>query len=120
MADRNMVQRVAFAAVAIPLALLLVWLGGWPLAVLVALVGVLGVKELYDIAAKHDVQPAVTLGLATASLLAPLTLGALSGAPWATGVAAAWPYAGAVWILVLLTWTLMARAPTAKPLAAAA
>ena len=120
MADRNMVQRVAFAVIAIPLALLLVWLGGWPLAVLVALVGVLGVKELYAIAANHEVQPAVTLGLATTSLFAPLTLGALSGAAWATGVAAAWPYAGAVWILALLTWTLTARAPTAKPLAAAA
>jgi phosphatidate cytidylyltransferase len=120
MADRNMVQRVAFAAVAIPLALLLVWLGGWPLAVLVAVVGVLGVKELYAIAAKLDVHPAATLGLATTATLAPLTLGTILGASWATGVAAAWPYIGAIWMLVLLTWTLATRAPTAKPLGAAA
>ena len=65
MADRNMVQRVAFAAVAIPLALLLVWLGGWPLAALVAAVGVLGVQELYDLAAKLEVHAATALGLAT-------------------------------------------------------
>ncbi|HEX5820037.1 MAG TPA: phosphatidate cytidylyltransferase [Gemmatimonadales bacterium] len=120
MADRNMVQRVAFAVVAIPLALLLVWLGGWPLAVLVAVVGVLGVKELYAIAAKLDVHPATTLGLATTAALAPLTLGTILGASWATGVAAAWPYIGAIWMLVLLTWTLATRAPTAKPLGAAA
>jgi phosphatidate cytidylyltransferase len=120
MADRNMVQRVAFAAVAIPLALLLVWLGGWPLAVLVAVVGVLGVKELYAIAAKLDVRPATTLGLATTATLAPLTLGSILGAPWATSVAVAWPYLGAIWMLVLLTWTLATRAPTTKPLGAAA
>jgi len=120
MADRNMVQRVAFAAVAIPLALLLVWLGGWPLAALVAAVGVLGVKELYTLAAKLDVHPAAALGLATTATLAPLTLGVLLGVPWATAVAEAWPYVGAVWMLVLLIWTLAARAPTAKPLGAAA
>jgi phosphatidate cytidylyltransferase len=120
MADRNMVQRVAFAVVAIPLAMLLVWLGGWPLAALVAVVGVLGVKELYAIAARLDVHPAMTLGLVTTAALAPLTLGTLLGAPWALRTASAWPYVGALWLLALLTWTLAARAPTAKPLGAAA
>jgi phosphatidate cytidylyltransferase len=120
MADRNMVQRVAFAAIAIPLALLLVWQGGWPLAVLVAVVGVLGVKELYAIAARLDVRPAATLGLLTTATLAPLTLGVQLGVPWAAAVASAWPYVGAVWLLVLLGWTLAARTPTAKPLASAA
>jgi phosphatidate cytidylyltransferase len=120
MADRNMVQRVAFAVVAIPLAMLLVWLGGWPLAALVAVVGVLGVKELYAIAARLDVHPAMTLGLVTTAALAPLTLGTLLGASWALRTASAWPYVGALWLLALLTWTLAARAPTAKPLGAAA
>ena len=120
MADRNMVQRVLFAAVAIPLALLFVWLGGWPLAVLVAVVGVLGVRELYAIAQKLDVYPATSLGLVTTAALAPLTLGTLVGASWATRAASAWPYLAAIWLLVLLTWTLAARAPTAKPLGAAA
>ena len=120
MADRNMVQRVAFAAVAIPLALLLVWLGGWPLAALVAVVGVLGVNELYAMAARLDVHPAVPLGLATTATLAPLTLGTILGATWAGSVVAVWPYVGAVWMLALLTWTLAARAPTAKPLGSAA
>lgn len=115
-----MVQRVGFAVVAIPLALLLVWLGGWPLAALVAVVGVLGVKELYDIAARLDVRPAATLGLATTATLAPITLGTILGASWATSVVAAWPYIAAIWLLVLLIWALAARAPTAKPLGAVA
>ena len=51
--DSNLVKRIAFAAVAIPLAVGLVWLGGWPLAALVALIAVLGMRELFDIAAKH-------------------------------------------------------------------
>ena len=33
--DSNMVRRAAFAAVAIPLALGIVWLGGWALALTV-------------------------------------------------------------------------------------
>ena len=40
--DNNLVRRILFAVVAIPLALLLVWAGGWPLAVLVSTIAVLG------------------------------------------------------------------------------
>ena len=120
MADRNMVQRVAFAVVAIPLALFVVWLGGWPLALLLAVVGALGVRELYDIARRQDVQPATTLGLATAALIAPLTLGALWQQAWAATLVSAWPYVAAVWLIALLTWTLAVRGPAARPLGAAA
>jgi len=119
MADRNMVQRVAFAAVAIPLAFLLVWLGGWPLALLLSVIGALGAHELYALAATHGVRPAATLGVATAALIAPVTFGALQGLGWAAAVADAWPYVGALWLLALLCWTLAARAPDAKPLGAA-
>jgi phosphatidate cytidylyltransferase len=119
MADRNMVQRVAFAVVAIPLAFLLVWLGGWPLVALVALIGVLGVNELYAIAATQGARPAVAFGLATTAVIAPVTYGTLLGQGWALTIAEHWPYVGAVWLLALLCWTLAARAPTEKPLGAA-
>jgi phosphatidate cytidylyltransferase len=33
-------------------------------------------------------------------------------------VDAAWPYAAAVWLLAILTWALLTRAPTDRPLAA--
>jgi len=119
MADRNMVQRVAFAVVAIPLAFLLVWLGGWPLALLVSVIGALGAHELYALAATGGTRPAVALGVASAALIAPLTFGALQGLHWAVTVAAAWPFVGALWLLALLCWTLAARAPDARPLGAA-
>ena len=120
MADRNMVQRVAFAVVAIPLAFLLVWLGGWPLVLLVAAIGALGVRELYDIAARREVRALAPLGLATAALVAPVTYAAMTGQGWAVALAASWPYVGAMWLLALLSGVLVARSPTQQPLAAAA
>ena len=50
--DANLVRRVGFAVVAIPLALLLIWYGGAPLAFVLALVGALGARELLDLAAR--------------------------------------------------------------------
>jgi hypothetical protein len=44
--DRNLAQRIGFAAVAIPLALGVVWYGGWLLVALVLVVAVLGTREL--------------------------------------------------------------------------
>ena len=35
-------------------------------------------------------------------------------------VDAAWPYAAALWLIAILTWALLARAPTERPLAAVA
>ena len=116
--DSNLVKRVSFAAVAIPLALAIVWLGGWPLVVLVSIVCTLGVREFYDLAGKQGIKPAYAIGIATAALIPPavyvtLTRVDLSIAPW-------WPYICACWIILLLCWLLATRAPTEKPLPAAA
>lgn len=46
----NLTQRVAFAVVAIPVALGVVFLGGWPLVAVVSAAAVLGARELYDFA----------------------------------------------------------------------
>ena len=43
-------HRLATAAVAIPIELAVVYLGGWPLAAFVALVVVLGLREFYQLA----------------------------------------------------------------------
>jgi hypothetical protein len=40
----NLVQRIGFAAVAIPLALGVVWLGGLPLVALICVAGALGTR----------------------------------------------------------------------------
>jgi phosphatidate cytidylyltransferase len=117
--DANLVRRVGFAVCAIPVVLVLVWYGGVPLAGGLALAGVLGVKELFDLAARQGVRPVRPLGLATAAALAPLVYGALVSPDirlWAT---AAWPYVAALWLLTLLTCVLAVRAPTDRPLSVA-
>jgi phosphatidate cytidylyltransferase len=114
----NDARRVAFAVVAIPLAFLLVWYGGLPLVVLIALAGTLGARELFGLAERQQVRPAVLPGLVSAAALAPLTYATLVSASAAEAAAAAWPYAAALWLIGLLTWALAARSPAERPLEA--
>jgi phosphatidate cytidylyltransferase len=118
-ADGNLIRRVLFAVIAIPLALALVWYGGIPLAIVLAIAAVLGARELFDLAARQGVQPLRPLGLATAAALAPIVYGAMISAEIRQWIAGAWPYVAALWLIVLLTWVLAARAPTDRPLSVA-
>jgi phosphatidate cytidylyltransferase len=117
--DSNLVRRVGFAAVAIPLALGLVWFGGLPLALLLAVAGALATRELFGLAERREVRPATLLGILTSAGIAPVTWAALS-----TGqgpeLAAVAPYAVALWLVLLLSWALAARAPADRPLEAVA
>jgi phosphatidate cytidylyltransferase len=117
-ADGDLVRRVGFAVVAIPLALLLVWYGGVPLVLLLAIAAALATRELFDLAERHGVRPARGLGLTTAAVMAPLAYAAIALPQVRINVAGAWPYAGALWLLWLLTWALVARGPGERPLAA--
>lgn len=116
----NDVRRVAFAVVAIPLAFLLVWYGGLPLVLLIAVAAALGARELFGLAERQQVRPAVIPGLVSAAALAPLTYAALVSPPASALAAATWPYAVALWLIGLLTWALVARSPGERPLEAAA
>jgi phosphatidate cytidylyltransferase len=118
--DGNLVRRVGFAAVAIPLALLLVWYGGLPLTMLLAAAAALGARELFDLAERGQVRPVRGLGVASAALVAPIVYATLVVPEIRAAAAGAWPYAGALWLVGTLTWTLAARAPTERPLEAAA
>lgn len=118
--DSNLVRRVGFAVVAIPLALAVVWYGGLPLAFLLAVAAALGTRELFDLAARQGIRPARPLGLVSAAALPPLAYAALAAPDVRSLILPAWPYLGALWIIVLLTWVLAARAPGDKPLSAAA
>jgi len=118
--DRNMQARVAFALVAIPVALGLVWLGGWPLVALLCAAGVLATRELFAIAAVRGVQPSPVLGLGAAFLAAPLTWLALSDPRWAAFAGDWWPYLIALWILAVLAWATLRRGPDHRPLGSAA
>jgi phosphatidate cytidylyltransferase len=116
--DRNLAQRIGFAAVAIPLALAIVWYGGWPLVALVAVVGALGTSELYGLLRRTGAAPLDFLGLGAAVLCAPAVY-AHQRAPDGI-VGTAWPYAGALWLILVPAVALWRRSPTERPLEAVA
>ena len=118
--DSNLARRIGVAAVAIPATLAIVWVGGLPLALVVGLVGVLGVRELFDLATRQGIRPATVIGYATAALLAPLCWATVVAPPVRSVVLGTWPYAAALWLLLLLAWALAARNPAERPLAAVA
>ena len=118
--DSNLVRRVAFAVVAIPLALGVAWYGGLPLALLLAIAGALGTRELFDLAGRQGIRPARPLGYVTAAAFAPLVYAVLAAPDVRALVLPAWPYLAALWVMVLLTWVLAARSPVDRPLSSAA
>jgi phosphatidate cytidylyltransferase len=118
--DSNLVRRVGFAVIAIPLALAVVWYGGLPLVLLLAVAGALGARELYDLAERQGIRAIRPFGLVSAAALAPITYAALVAADFRATVLAAWPYVAAIWLVVLLTLVLASRSPVDKPLSAAA
>ncbi|HUH12868.1 MAG TPA: phosphatidate cytidylyltransferase [Longimicrobiales bacterium] len=86
MAAGELTKRLAVAAVGIPIAVALVYLGGWWLAVLLAVAAAGSALELFDMARKRDVHPFSTAGAAAAVLLVLLAASAgtpLRAAPWA-------------------------------------
>ena len=116
--DANLVRRVGFAVVAIPLALLLVWYGGLPLVLLLVAAATLATRELFDLAERQQIRPARVLGLASAAAISPIAYAAIAFPETRAVVDAAWPYAAAIWLIAILTWALLTRAPTDRPLAA--
>jgi phosphatidate cytidylyltransferase len=116
--DRNLAQRIGFAAVAIPLALGVVWYGGWMLVGLVVLVAVLGTRELYDLARRTGIRPLDAAGLAASAVVPPAIY--MIVAKEQAVVRSALPYAAAGWVMLVLTIALATRKPADRPLAAVA
>ena len=138
----NNVTRVAVAAVAIPLALGIVWYGGFALALLVMVAAVLGTRELFSLAERNGVRPLRGLGL-TLAALAPFVTWLLASQP-STGIGtgvfgmpvlsgtlallgaipawllAQWPLAAAITPIVVLAGILWKRSPADRPLSAVA
>ena len=112
--SHNLVVRVAFAVPAIALTVVVLWVGGWVLATCVALLGVLGARELYDFARRQGIEPIADLGLPAAAA-APLAT------YWVKGYADWEPvlYAGALWLVAVMI-VAMARGPERRPLSAVA
>ncbi len=115
----ELARRVVFALVAIPLVLLVVWYGGLPLAALVATAAALGAGELFGLAERTGTRPARTLGIASATVVPLLVWLALDRPEVNEALADSGIYAVALWLVLLLAWTLAARAPGERPLSAA-
>lgn len=114
---RNLFQRIVFAVVAIPAAVAIVWWGGWPLAAVLALLGVLGAREIYDLARRHQIDPLDGVGLAAAAVIPLATY-------WAKGSETRWAepalFLGALWLLAVLGLATRTRGPQGRPLPAVA
>jgi phosphatidate cytidylyltransferase len=116
----DMTRRVAFAAVAIPVAIVVVWFGGAPLAALVAAASVLGTRELLDFGRRQGLRPWTAFALAVAGAAGPLTWAVTRVPRVAQAVDAAWPYAGGLLLVTLLLGTLARLRPDGRPLGSAA
>ncbi len=114
MISRNLVVRIAFAVPAIAVSVVLLWLGGWPLAVVLAILGMLGTREVYDLAKRQGVEPIEWVGFIIAAACPLATYWVKGYADWEPVV-----YAAALWLLVLLA-VAAARGPARRPLAAVA
>jgi phosphatidate cytidylyltransferase len=118
--DAELVRRIAFAAVAIPLALLVVWYGGLPLAALLAAASALGTTELFGLAERQGVRPARMLGAVSAAAIAPLAYLAMTEPTLRAAVGRGGLLVGGLWLVGVLTWVLTVRTPSDRPLEAAA
>src|SRR6266566_4775183 len=115
--SQNLVQRIAVAAVAIPLVVGIIWLGGWVLAATLAVLGILGAREIYDFARRQGVEPLERTGWLAAGAI-PLL------AYWAKGSETRFAepalYLGAIWLMVALGIAMARRGPAGRPLASVA
>ncbi len=121
----NHLQRVLFAVVAIPIAIGIVYWGGFPLAVLVSMIAALGAHELVSIARRQQIEPLWRHALIFSALI-PLGVwvsygGALlawGGGDWAAALPSTW-FALAGTVIWVMTATLIRRGPSDRPLGAA-
>jgi phosphatidate cytidylyltransferase len=118
--DGNLVRRVGFAIIAIPLALIVVWYGGWPLALLLALVGALGAGELFDLSARKGIRPIRLYGLVSAAAIALVCYRFVVSPAFRELVLQGWAYVAGIWLIALLTLVLATRSPAEQPLSAVA
>jgi phosphatidate cytidylyltransferase len=112
--SRNLLIRIAFAVPAIAGTLLVVRAGGWALAAVLAVLGALGAREVYDLARRQGIEPFDALGLVAAAGCPLVTYWASSAADWETVL-----YGGAALLMAVLVAATI-RGPGTRPLSAVA
>lgn len=115
--SRNLLVRVAFAVPAIGVTLVVLWRGGLWLAGLLAVLGVLGTREIYDFARRQGIAPLDMLGYFGAAAIP-------FAAIWVTETDFFWVgpvlALGALWLLAVMVAALFVRGPQQRPLSAIA
>ena len=108
--SRNLLVRIAVAVPAIAGTLLILSLGGWVLAGFLAILGVLGTREVYDLARKQGIEPLEWIGFVAAAIC-PLAI------YWVKGYADWEPvlYVAAIWLIITHV-VATARGPEHRPL----
>jgi phosphatidate cytidylyltransferase len=118
--DANLLRRIAVAVVGIPLALAFVWYGSWPLAALVALLTVLGTRELYIMAELAGVKAFRATGGIAAGALPILAYASLTDNPLGDFWRGSWAEVSVIWLLTVMVLTLRFRSKDERPIEAAA
>ena len=115
--SRNLLVRVAFALPAIGVTVAVLRWGGWLLAALLAVLGVLGTREVYGLARRQGIAPLGMLGYLAAGVIP-------FGALWVIETDFLWlgPMLalGALWLLTVLVAAAVVRGPEQRPLSAVA
>jgi phosphatidate cytidylyltransferase len=109
--SRNLLLRIAFAVPAIPVTLAILWYGGWMLGVFGAVLGVLGTREIYDLARRKGIEPIEAPGLAAAAAIPFCALLARRVQDWE-----AITYGAGLWLIGMLVTALWLRSPERRPL----
>jgi phosphatidate cytidylyltransferase len=112
----ELTKRVAVAVIGIPLALAVIYLGGWPLAIVLAAIAAAAAAELYRLARQRGIRPFAVAGallatvpvLLAAALQTPVQAAAMT---WAVFLATS---------LLLTTVAIFRRGVAGSPLAATA
>ncbi len=110
----SLVRRIIVAAIAIPTVFALVYVGSWVLAVALAIVGILGINELFRLARAKGVRPLTGIGYIGVAAAPFAVLAAVrSPAPWIA-------YAGLTWMILVMANAVFRRSPDDQPLEAIA
>ena len=115
----NMIRRVLFAVVAIPLLVGVVWVGDWVLVALLIVAATVGIAELFQLAERAGTKPLLDLGRFFAALI-PIALILIMKSPETDWLAHNWTYLALLAALVPIGAVVFSRAPLQRPLAAIA
>jgi len=113
----NLASRVLVAAVAIPAALVVVYIGGWALVGALAVLCVAGTREVYNLALSGGVRPLGEIGYLGAAA-APFCVFATSPGGLDFDPFVLW-LGGAVWLMLVMLMATRTRSVNDRPLACA-